>query len=430
MLVLATLILLEPLSVHASRGPAKRYIVVLKDSAGDPRSAATRDAGRYGAQVTHIYRLAFKGYAATIPSDRVAALKADPEVRFLSPDAAVQATDQTLGTGVNRINAENKANKGAGVNVAVIDTGIDTNHPDLAANIVGGTNCSTGGKKNYDDGNGHGTHVAGIIGAIDNGIGVVGVAPEAKLWAVRVLNDNGSGTTSDVICGIDFVDSLSPAKGGPITVANMSLGGFGSDDGNCGNTNGDPMHLAICRAVGDGVTFVVAAGNNAWDLSQSVTLVPAAYDEVITVSALADSDGRPCGLGAATKYGADDDFALFSNYATSPADLNHLITAPGVDIYSTWKGGGYETHSGTSMASPHVAGTAALYVSAHPGASPASVRDALKPLGEPRNTNFNGECGGSTVKGGGKGKNQRPVPVSHTDASLEHPEVEARADSL
>ena len=252
--VLATLTLFEPLSVHAARGAAKRYIVVLKDSAGDPRLVATRDSGRYGAQVTHIYRLAFKGYAATIPSDRVAALKADPEVRFLSPDAAVQATDQTLGTGVNRINAENKANKGMGVNVAVIDTGIDINHPDLAANIVGGTNCSTGGKKNYDDGNGHGTHVAGIIGAIDNGIGVVGVAPEAKLWAVRVLNDSGSGTTSNVICGFDFVDSLSPAKGGPITVANMSLGGFGSDDGNCGNTNGDPMHLAICRAVGWGRT--------------------------------------------------------------------------------------------------------------------------------------------------------------------------------
>jgi len=424
MLILATLTLFEPLSVHAARGPAKRYIVVLKESAGDPGAVAARDSGRYGAQVTHVYRLAFKGFAATIPSDRVAALKADPEVRFLSPDAEVQATDQTIGTGVNRINAENKTNKGADVNVAVIDTGIDTNHPDLAGNIVGGTNCSTGGPKSYGDQNGHGTHVAGIIAARDNGIGVVGVAPAAKLWAVRVLDKNGTGTWSDVICGIDFVDSLSPAKGGPITVANMSLGGFGSDDGNCGNTNGDALHLAVCRAVADGVTLVVAAGNSGIDLSQSVTTVPAAYDEVITVSALGDSDGQPCEAGKATQYSADDNFPWWSNYATGAADLAHLIAAPGVDIYSTYKGGGYATLSGTSMASPHVAGAAALYIATHPGASPASVRDALKALGEPVNTNFNGECGGAT-----KNKSQGQQD-SHTYSGAKHPEVEVRADSL
>jgi subtilisin family serine protease len=326
-----------------------------------------------------------------------------------------------MATGVERVKAVNKTNKGSGVNVAVIDTGLDVNHPDLAANIVGGTNCSGGGAKNYDDGNGHGTHVAGIIAALDNGIGVVGVAPDAKLWAVRVLDKTGSGTYSDVVCGIDFVDSNSPAKGGPITVANMSLGGYGSDDGNCGNTNGDAMHMAICRAVTDGVTFVVAAGNSALNLSSALTFVPASYDEVITVSALADSNGQPCSGGAATKYGADDTFATFSNYATSSADLAHLIGGPGVNIYSTWKGGGYATLSGTSMASPHVAGAAALYISTHPGASPASVLDALKTLAEPDDTNFNSEC---PTKGGKQSR------FSHTDPSGKHPERALRADSL
>lgn len=410
----------RPITGSPGTAATQSYIVVLEPSAGDPGTAAADHAQAYGAQVTHVYSHALRGYAATIPSDRVAALRANPDVQFVSSDIEVQATAQTTGTGVERVKAVNKTDKGTGVNVAVIDTGIDVNHPDLAANIVGGTNCSKGGASNYNDGNGHGTHVAGIIGALDNGLGVVGMAPQAKLWAVRVLDNSGSGSMSDVVCGIDFVDSKSPAKGGPITVANMSLGGLGTDDGNCGITNGDPMHQAICRAVGDGVTFVVAAGNYALNLSTpGLTFVPAAYDEAISVSALADSNGQPCGGGTATKYGGDDDFATFSNYATSSADLNHLIGAPGVDIYSTWKGGGYASLSGTSMASPHVAGAAALYIETHPGASPADVRDGLKATGEAAKTNFNSECSG------GHGKSS-----SHVDSSGRHPEVVLRADTL
>src|SRR6266496_285239 len=246
------------------------YIVVLKNSVRNPAAVAAKHARAYDARITHVYRSALRGYAATIPSARLASLRANAAVRFVARDRKASVADQSMATGVERVKAINKTNKGSGVNVAVIDTGIDVNHPDLAANIVGGTNCSGGRAKNYDDGNGHGTHVAGIIAALDNGIGVVGVAPDAKLWAVRVLNDQGWGYTSDVICGIDFVDSKSPAKGGPITVANMSLGGGGSDDGNCGYTNGDAEHQAICRAVADGVTFVVAAGNSGLDLSQPV----------------------------------------------------------------------------------------------------------------------------------------------------------------
>jgi len=412
----------NPMMAGTSRpraGKAARFIVILKRSVADPGAKAAKHARAYGAQVTRVYRFALKGYAATVPANKLAALRADRDVRFVAPDTEVRATDQTMGTGIPRIKAVAKANKGSGVNVAVIDTGIDTSHPDLAANIVGGVNCAGGGRKNYDDGHGHGTHVAGIIAALDNGIGVVGVAPAAKLWAVRVLNDKGFGWTSDVICGIDFVDSKSPGRGGPIAVANMSLGGYGYDDGHCGSTNGDAEHQAICRAVADGVTFVVAAGNGGVDLSR---FVPATYDEVITVSALADSDGQPCGLGAQTNYGPDDDFPWWSNYATGAADLNHLIAAPGVSIYSTYKGGAYATFSGTSMASPHVAGSAALFISTHPGATPASVLDALKALGEPVDASFNGECGGT--------RNGRRGRVSHTDSAGHHPEVVLRDDTL
>jgi len=411
-----------PVQASAASASAQSYVVVLRPGVTDLAALVQYQALVYGLEVTHVYGSALIGYSATIPAGSVDALQADPTVEFLSPDAEVEAAGQTWGSGVERIKAVSKTNKGAGVNVAVIDTGIDLTHPDLAANIVGGKNCSQGGAKNYDDVKGHGTHVAGIIAALDNGIGVVGVAPQAQLWSVRVLDKNGSGTWSDVICGIDFVDSKSPAKGGQITVANMSLGGWGSDDGNCGRTNADPMHMAICQAVADGVTFTVAAGNSGANLSG---FVPAAYDEVIAVSALADSDGQPCGLGSSLGWGADDDFAAFSNYATSASDLSHLIAAPGVNIYSTWLGGGYASLSGTSMAAPHVAGAAALYIATHPGASPASVRDALEALGEPVNTSFGAECGGGTTSK--KGQAQR---VSHTDSDLRHPEVELRADSL
>ncbi len=342
-----------------------RYIVVLEDDVGDPGAAAREHAQRHGAEVSHVYRYAIKGYAARIPSERLADVRADARVLFVSEDREVRASAETLPTGVNRIEGDlssTKAGDGdgnvAGSAVAIIDSGIDTSHPDL--NVAGGKNCSTG--SSYKDGYGHGTHVAGTAAAKDTGSGVVGAAPGAPLYAVRVLDNRGSGSTSSVVCGIDWVTQNAASMG--IKVANMSLGGSGSDDGNCGNSNSDAQHKAVCGSVDKGITYVVAAGNDGKNFSGTV---PAAYNEVLTVTAMADSNGAPGGTwpSNACRTDKEDTPADFSNFTitTNTADLNHTIAAPGVCILSTKKGGGTTTMSGTSMAAPHVAGTAALCIS-------------------------------------------------------------------
>lgn len=360
---------------HAAGRPG-RYIVVLRDGAGDPGAVAADHARRYGAsQPRYIYRAALRGYAATVPDDRLDDLRADPRVAFVSEDRPVSALD-TVPTGVDRIDAEPVSSPtadAAGPGVAVIDTGSGP-HPDL--NVVGGKNCSTG--SSFNDGNGHGTHVAGTIAARNNGSGVVGVLPGAPIWSVRVLENNGSGTWSSVICGVDWVTANAAALG--IKVANMSLGGSGSDDGACGTRNADALHAAICRSVAAGITYVVAAGNSGTDFKGSV---PAAYDEVLTVTAMSDSDGQPGGAGPAPACRTserDDRYASFSNYAVSSADANHTIAAPGVCITSTWPGGGTATISGSSMATPHVAGAAARCIAggACGGLSPSQIAAKLR----------------------------------------------------
>lgn len=358
------------------------YIVVLKNWVANPQAVASE----HGLSVAHVYSAALRGFSTTVSATQLEKVKNDPRVAFVSEDRIVRTSivqgkgqkapapqpPQTTPTGVSRIGALANPNKGTGIGVAVIDTGIELNHPDLSANIVANKSCILG-KKNGNDDNGHGTHVAGTIAALDNTIGVIGVAPQAKLIAVKVLNAAGSGTWSTVICGIDWVTANAAAHN--IKVANMSLGGSGTSDNNCGATNNDALHKAICNSTAAGVTYVVAAGNSSSDASG---FLPAAYnDTVITVSALADSDGQPGGLGAPTLYGADDTFATFSNFG-SVVDLG----APGVDILSTWTGGGYNTISGTSMATPHVAGAAALYLQAHPGSTWAQVKNGLTAAGE------------------------------------------------
>jgi subtilisin family serine protease len=335
-LIAATL----PATSSAADAPTSGYIVMLAD--GVHASFVSSVAADHGATVHHVDSSTLRGYSARMTAAAATRLARDPRVALVQSDGVATTAAQTTPTGIDRVDAElsptariDGSDQRVTVDVAVIDTGVDLDHPDLNVRTTGAKNCSTG--RTADDGNGHGTHVAGTIGALDNGSGVVGVAPGARIWPVRVLSNSGS--FSGIICGIDYVT----AHADEIEVANMSLGGSGSDSA-CGS-NKDAMREAICRSVAAGVTYVVAAGNSA---ANSETFVPAAYDEVITVGALADFNGQPGGGAAATcRSDVDDTFADFSNYGN---DVE--LIAPGVCVLSTWKGGGYGTISGTSMASP------------------------------------------------------------------------------
>ncbi|HUR75631.1 MAG TPA: S8 family serine peptidase [Sporichthya sp.] len=369
------------------------YLISL--AAGEPAQVAAEHAA-LGAQIDRVFHKALRGYTAQMTAAVARRVAADPRVRAVTLDRRISAADQQTPPGIARIGAPlsgTKAGDGAGAvdaDIAVLDTGIDINHPDL--NVVGGTDCitrgligaplgarqaSVGGEMaaptseaatdpaDYDDTRGHGTHIAGIAAARDNGVGMVGVAPGARLWAVRVLDSSGNGSLGTLVCGIEWVT----AHADVIDVANMSLSGLdpdlGCDDG--------ALHEAICRSVTAGVTYTVAAGNSSEDAQD---YSPASFDEVITVSALADYDGKPGGRGEnptpLTCPGTDDEFAPFSNFGP---DVD--MVAPGVCILSTWMGGGYSLLSGTSQAAAHVAGAAALYLASHPDATPAQVRSAL-----------------------------------------------------
>ncbi|MGH2562503.1 MAG: S8 family serine peptidase, partial [Thermomicrobiales bacterium] len=382
-MLLAALMLLGIVMPSAARGaqPATDlYIVVFRPNAGNP-SAIAADLGRtHGLEVRHVYRTAFSGFAARVPAAAVAGLSRNPNVAFIEPDRPVELA-QTLPTGVDRIDADldataaidgNGATGGVGVGIAVIDTGIDVDHPDL--NVAGGVDCVPGdGLSTYDDDHGHGTHVAGTAGARDNAVGVVGVAPDAPLWAVKVVPGSGPGLWSDVICGIDWVT----ANAGTVQVANMSLTGVAvaSDQLPCGDPGTSAVHLAICASVAAGVTYAVAAGNQSSDAG---AYIPGTYDEVLTVSALADFDGQRGGLSSSAytcpsqTVSRDDSFLCLSNFGP---DVD--LAAPGTTILSTARGGGTAIRTGTSMASPHVAGAAALYLQTHSGAGPAAVRGGL-----------------------------------------------------
>ncbi len=356
---------LPPVPSVSANQPLRGYIVVFRDGV-DPAAAAEQQARLHGLSPDFVYTRALSGYAAQIPAATLPLIKADPRVAFVSEDREVHAvgtvalaSGDSAPTGVRRIVAATTStvHQASNANVAVIDTGISLSHPDL--NAASGKNCVRW-FRNANDDNGHGTHVAGTIGAKNNGSGVTGVAPGTRLYAVKVLNQQGSGTWSQVICGIDWVTQNAATLN--IKVANMSLGGSGSNDNNCGSTNSDALHRAICRSTAAGVTYVVAAGNSAANLAG---FVPAAYPETLAVTAMSDSDGQPGGTGGAPTCRSgevDDGFASFSNYATTSSDASHTIAGPGVCIRSTWLNGGYNTISGTSMATPHLTGTVALCI--------------------------------------------------------------------
>ncbi len=340
-----------------------QYIVVLNDNTSNPQSVANDMAKEHGFKVSHVFNNAIQGFTIQVQNDNVLnKIQRNPNVSFIEQDQIVEAFLQVVPTGIDRIDADlgiAKSGDGTGsvdADIAIIDTGIDLDHPDL--NVF--RNVSFTGTSTGDDDNGHGSHVAGIAAASDNDIGVVGVAPDARLWAVKVLDSNGSGSLSGVISGIDYVTE----NADQIDAANMSLGC------QCKTRAGD---IAINNSVNAGVTYSVSAGNSA---SNAKAFWPASNKNVITVSAIADSDGQCGGLGSSTSYGGDDTFATFSNYGDAVD-----IAAPGVDIYSTYMNGGYYTASGTSMSSPHVAGSAAVYISNNPGTSPAEVKSALTSSG-------------------------------------------------
>jgi subtilisin family serine protease len=378
--------------------PKQPYIVVLQGGgdAGDVVAVA-QAAKRNAAAIDHVatrntvaverrFEHLLAGFSAELSPGQVQALAADPDVAAIVPDEPIELASQSMPTGVARIGGRTSPaaridgiDERVDADVAVVDTGIDAAHPDL--NVAGGINCSTADRTAWGDANGHGTHVAGTIAAKDNDIGVVGVAPGARLWAVRILDADGSGLLSWYICGLDWIaaqrdpsDSSRPL----FEAVNMSVAKWGTDDGACGSTNSDILHAAICRLVASGVTVAAAAAN---DAGPAAKRVPAAYDEVITVSALADTDGKPGGLGGDKcwswgGYDVDDTFADFSNYGP---DVD--LIAPGKCIWSTKPGNTYGWLSGTSMAAPHVTGAVAIYKATRPGATPAEVKRALGYLG-------------------------------------------------
>ncbi len=352
------------------------YIVVLNDDTFDLRAILTdvaRQVNIEGTEILHIYKDVLNGFAISVPNERIIkVLEQSPFVNYIEKDRVVKAFAQTLSKGINRVDGDlssTRSGNGYGTvnaDIAILDSGIHTRHSDL---YVYHQKTFVSGTSSANDDNGHGTHVAGIAAAKDNSIGVVGMAPGAKLWAIKVLDKNGAGALSTIIKGIDYIRGYASQ----IEVANLSLGC------QCESTAFD---TAINNAVKSGITFVVAAGNAGKDAS---TFSPANNPNVIAVSAVADSDGKCGAKGPSTGYGNDDTLASFSNYG-SVID----IAAPGAKIYSTYKGNTYATMSGTSMASPHVAGAAALYEHTHPGALPTDIRNALLSQGSTSSTTCDG----------------------------------------
>jgi len=339
-----------PMGVIGDDETPVRVIVTFKDKVDEK---LVKDNG--GA-VNHKYTYIPAVVAELKPSE-IKKLEKSDKVAYVEEDAVAYAVDdvddagkpskpaptqpdQSLPWGVDRIDADQvwpietrSDNIGSGIDVAIVDTGIDKDHPDLDANIGTGVNfVASKGKVNngaWDDDNGHGTHCAGIVAAEYNTIGAIGVAPGATLHAVKVLNRQGSGSYSAIIAGIEW------CIGNGIEVISMSLSG---------PTDLQALHDECDKAQGAGIVLVAAAGNS----GSSTPEYPAGYNSVISVGATSSSDAR----------------ASWSNYGTS-LDL----VAPGVSIYSTYKGDTYATMSGTSMACPHVAGTAALVLASGRAAS-------------------------------------------------------------
>ncbi len=330
---------------NGNNGNNESYIVVLNASSGNPGQTAEEHSSRCGARPSHVYEHALRGYAARIPSNRVDCVRSDSRVSYIEPDQEFAAVVQTTPWGVQHIGADGSstiAGNGSGavsnVNVYIIDTGIYS-HPDLY--VVKRVNFVLG--EPNSDCHGHGTHVAGTVSARDNTSYVVGVSPGSPLTAVKVLGCLGIGLNSAIIKGVDWVtaNAIKPA------VANMSLGGGVSQ----------ALDDAVRNSANKGVFYALAAGNSGANACNTSPARAGTHDGVMTTAAI-DSNNQE---------------ASFSNYG-SCVD----VWAPGVNVLSTRRNGGTTTMSGTSMASPHVAGTGSLYLSSNTAATAAGVESALK----------------------------------------------------
>ncbi len=339
-----------PTTAHAAPATAPAAglldVIVTLAPGADARTTAEALVTRAGGTVTQVYSHALNGFAATLTDSLLAVLRGDARVRAVELDRTVRTSDTqtpTASWGEDRVdqrdlpldNSYTFTRTGAGVDVYVVDTGILTTHPDFGGRATSGTD-EIDGDTDATDCNGHGTHVSGTIGGT-----TYGLAKQAHLIGVRVLDCQGSGATSAVVAGLDWV--VAHHQAGRPAVANMSLGGSAST----------ALDAAVQRVVADGVTMAVAAGNENTD---SCTRSPARVPAALTVAASDRTDAR----------------ASFSNRGTC-VDL----FAPGVDITSAWLAGGTSTISGTSMATPHVAGAAALYLQDHPAAAPSAVGEAI-----------------------------------------------------
>ena len=340
----------EELSLKSADGK-KSYIVVLKDAEletelaavkgyeakqGKAKSAAEKIMKRAGitdGELGFVYGSAIKGFSVKIAPGQLKKLQDDPSVSYIEenqvvtlvqPDVKITGkpapptpVGQSVPWGITRVNG---GVNGVGKIAWIIDTGIDLDHPDLTVNTALGKSFVVG-ITSPDDDNGHGSHCAGIVAAKNNTIGVIGVAAGATVVPVKVLNKRGSGTYDAIIAGVNYVAVAGKAG----DVANMSLGGGVST----------ALNTAVINAAATGIKFALAAGNES---TSATTKSPASAEgaNIYTISAMASGDL----------------WASYSNFGNPPVDY----CEPGSSIYSTYKGGGYATLSGTSMAAPHAAG--------------------------------------------------------------------------
>lgn len=371
--------------------PPANIITLKADAEPD---AVARD---FGLTPVNVYRHAIKGFAVTVPTNQLPALKADPRVQAVEGNGRVYLCAQTNSTGFSRMGCKTYPmvhfngvdDTRIDVDIAIMDSGVQTNHPDL--NVYRAVTYSDLDPSQVGDWSGHGTHVAGIAAALDNGIGVVGVAPGARIWSIQIFSESQGGEWSMIFAGCDYVAQHADE----IEIVNMSI-----------SNNGDPgapflaIQQTFSNLVSKGVVLIASAGNSSSDIlgedgiygvnptnNLQDDYLPAAIPWVSCVSGMMDLDGLP----------GQDYFTSFSNYSGKTNTQGYFVHSPGLgidvcapsyEIVSTWIGSSTNSSSGTSMAAPHVAGLAALYIAANGRATNAAgvfkIRQAIIDAAEPQ----------------------------------------------